>query len=935
LSDPQAKEFRDLSGYVLRVCAVPFEAFAELGDAPDPRAALRGLAARSLVREAIALAAPDLAGELERWLAGHDDPAVERAVLRYVSRMAGHPRPFGRFAGVAVGRWGEDTRLEPATAEHHRAHRGIDPAFFARPPTERATTRYFHNSSLYRAGERWRYVEIVDTTYAAVSLDASPLLDAVISRAATGATRAELEAAVATDDAAAFVAEVIAAQIVVPDDAPTVTGPEPPQSAAAADLHIAMTHATLDARVRADVHATFALLREITPPPAPGPWSAFCADFVARYERREVPLVEALDPDVGVGFGEGPTAPLPLLAALPRAGAIAPPPSWTARDAYLIGLYRGAIARGATTIDLADADLVALRTGAPPPPPDSAMAHVALCATGELFVREIGASATSNLARFCHGSPEIRALVDEIVTAEEALEPEAVHAEIVHLPRSGLTIVVRPALRAYEIPYLGASGLDRAHQLPVSDLLVSIVDGWVRLRSMRLGREVRPRHGTAHASPRSELPIYRFLCAHAIQRQRALRWSWSILDGEPFLPRVTRGRVILARARWRVSRDELGAGDRAAIAALRARRDLPRWLMFDDISTDRELPIDLDNPLSVESFAALARGREGIALHEVLPAPAVRNASGAFVHDLAIPLVRAAPPAAPVVWPRGGGARRFAPGSSWLYAKLYGGPGTADAVLRDVVAPLAGGTWFFLRYADPEPHLRVRWHGDPVRLAGELLPRLHELAAPALASGVLWRLQLDTYEREVERCGGPVGVELAERLFAADSGAALAMVCSTLDGGTGADHRWRLALRAIDQLLGDFAMPLAERLAFVTRLRDWSGGQHGLTTALQRRLGALYRAHAGELAALLATEATLDDDDLLAPLVVRSQRNAPLLAEHDAAIAAGAIARTRRDLAGHLIHMHVNRMLPAEQPRHELVIYDLLRRLYAARIARG
>ena len=32
--------------------------------------------------------------------------------------------------------------------------------------------------------------------------------------------------------------------------------------------------------------------------------------------------------------------------------------------------------------------------------------------------------------------------------------------------------------------------------------------------------------------------------------------------------------------------------------------------------------------------------------------------------------------------------RTFAPGSEWLYAKLYTGTATADRVLRDVLAPL-------------------------------------------------------------------------------------------------------------------------------------------------------------------------------------------------------------------------------------------------------
>ena len=61
-------------------------------------------------------------------------------------------------------------------------------------------------------------------------------------------------------------------------------------------------------------------------------------------------------------------------------------------------------------------------------------------------------------------------------------------------------------------------------------------------------------------------------------------------------------------------------------------------------------------------------------------------------------------------------SRRFPPGSEWLYAKLYTGIATADDVLLEVIAPLtqealrrgAADKWFFIRYADPQWHLRLR-----------------------------------------------------------------------------------------------------------------------------------------------------------------------------------------------------------------------------------
>ena len=69
--------------------------------------------------------------------------------------------------------------------------------------------------------------------------------------------------------------------------------------------------------------------------------------------------------------------------------------------------------------------------------------------------------------------------------------------------------------------------------------------------------------------------------------------------------------------------------------------------------------------------------------------------------------------------------------------KLYTGETAADAVLRELVGPIVGEAletgamerWFFVRYADPDRHLRLRFQGDPRRLHAETLPALQSAAA--------------------------------------------------------------------------------------------------------------------------------------------------------------------------------------------------------------
>lgn len=59
--------------------------------------------------------------------------------------------------------------------------------------------------------------------------------------------------------------------------------------------------------------------------------------------------------------------------------------------------------------------------------------------------------------------------------------------------------------------------------------------------------------------------------------------------------------------------------------------------------------------------------------------------------------------------------RTFIPGSQWVYIKLYTGEKTADDLLIQVIAPVIKKVqkaqhikkWFFIRYSDPDFHLRI------------------------------------------------------------------------------------------------------------------------------------------------------------------------------------------------------------------------------------
>ncbi|WP_428268489.1 lantibiotic dehydratase [Haliangium sp.] len=763
------------------------------------------------------------------------------------------------------------------------------------------------------------------------------------------------------------------------------------------DLVKPAPEAVLGAEVIAELGRGIELLRRLTPAHSGGAVRDFRNAFRDRYEDREVPLVEALDEDLGVGFdvrGGAEAGGAPLLADLRLpAGSSDDRQRWLGLHRHLLRKLEDAWRRGAHELVLSEADIDAMAAAEPTDlaPALGAVAVVVgadadAIARGDFQVHLRSAGGPSGarlLGRFCHASDEIHELVRGHLRAEEALRPQAVFAEIVHLNEGRMgNVLCRPVLRDYEIPYLGVSGAARERQIPLQDLLVSVRGDRVVLRSRRLGLEVVPRMSTAHNFQLRTVGVYRFLCALQSQDGGSVSWTWGPLEGARFLPRVRCGKTIFSRAMWRLDEADLAplaqavrtakkASTPAAVRAgrarvfeaaqsLRAACALPRLVLL--VDNDNELTVDLDNPLSVDSFAWLVHRRPAVVLTEPYAGPdahAVRGPEGRFAHELVLTFTRAAGPAQAPAPAQASAAeteaaaptppvpavqRTFPPGSEWLYVKLYTGLSTADEVLRRVIAPVrtlaldsgAADRWFFLRFSDPDHHLRVRFHGPPARLMGEVMPALHEAAAPLMADRGIWRIQLDTYQREVERYGRHA-IELCELVFWHDSEAVLDIV-ELLEGDEGADARWRLGLRGADMLLDDLGLSAEVKFDLALSARDSFRHEFNADTAVYKQIGEIFRRERAALFAMLARDPEHDRDSDLEPgFEAFARRSAGLVGvctEMGARDRAGQLSPPLARVAWSHVHMHLNRLLHTGQRTQELVLYDLLHRWYASRRAR-
>ncbi|MGH3671372.1 MAG: thiopeptide-type bacteriocin biosynthesis protein, partial [Pseudonocardiaceae bacterium] len=125
---------------------------------------------------------------------------------------------------------------------------------------------------------------------------------------------------------------------------------------------------------------------------------------------------------------------------------------------------------------------------------------------------------------------------------------------------------------------------------------------------------------------------------------------------------------------------------------------------------------------------------------------------------MVIPLAATDPPAVPPFLRQAGPIWAthhpgHSPGNSaWLYARLYGHPDRQNHILTahlpDLLSAWEDGPtddWWFLRYRDPEPHLRLRIRLADARSYGSAAQRLGAWADRLRSLGLLRNIVLDTY----------------------------------------------------------------------------------------------------------------------------------------------------------------------------------------------
>ncbi|WP_165794556.1 lantibiotic dehydratase [Kinneretia aquatilis] len=665
----------------------------------------------------------------------------------------------------------------------------------------------------------------------------------------------------------------------------------------------------------------------------------FTHRFIERFGDQRVPLLQALDPEHGVGL-DGSAADLsPLTAglALKRAGA-----QGTAVMPALAGMVLGALTPANISrrlIELDEAKVLRHKVGTRNVPRQLyglvSFLQETVGGPKKTVLYGVGAPCPSVLlGRFGFASKDLRDSLLAFLEADEEIEV----ADIAHLPNDKLgNVVQRPTLRTHEISYLGRAA-ESAIEVQARDIDVSVVEGCLVLRNSKTGKRIVPRMASAHSFYRSELAPYKFLCLYQLAGYElpAINLGEAV-TGLAYCPRVTYKTLIVLPERWRLSaadmaalRTIVGTGNLSRMRDWREQLRLPSTFCYAE--GDNVLTVDSGDIQQLRAWLEIVRNDRGVALTESLQnmrTAWVSGPEGLYCNEFIVPFeidrreptprLDLASPLAAAPLPV---ARQFLPGVEWVYLKIYCGVTMADSVLqamgeriRGLAAVGLASNWFFIRYGDPQPHLRIRVRcpGNEAEVSRSLVDHAASLGAEAGIASI----QLDTYQREIERYGGADAIGLAEAYFHHDAVACLELIALLSPNDRFSDQRWLLALHSAMDILDQFVVVHDERLTLARSLRDSFFEEFEVDGEKRAAIGKKYR-HYKPLIEGKAVDATPVQEVLLRRRCASSEIAARLRAQ----LGSSAL----RQCTSSLMHMTVNRLLHARAREQEAVIYDFLER---------
>lgn len=273
--------------------------------------------------------------------------------------------------------------------------------------------------------------------------------------------------------------------------------------------------------------------------------------------------------------------------------------------------------------------------------------------------------------------------------------------------------------------------------------------------------------------------------------------------------------------------------------------------------------------------------------------------------------------------------RNFCLGSEWLYYKIYTGAKTTDLILLEKLYPAILKLkkkkiiqkWFFIRYQDNDTHFRIRFLLESKKNLSKAIHILYPILNDLLQKNLAWKIQTDTYKREIERYGETT-IEDSEFLFWKDSEMMIKYI-SLKKTFQKKEMALLFSFCSIDSLLNSFSLSASEKFSLMQTLQHLFKEEFEADKILKKELDKKYRELSNEVKYYIKGQNKADIPDFYELIEEKQNQTTEKILE-----ISNAIQINLYDFLASHIHMMINRQYTSKQRMYELIIYDHLYRYY-------
>jgi thiopeptide-type bacteriocin biosynthesis protein len=632
--------------------------------------------------------------------------------------------------------------------------------------------------------------------------------------------------------------------------------------------------------------------------------------FIEKYEYNYIPLLQVLDPEVGIGFPPnnslGSVSSNELINFNQKLSENKHPETNNLSD-WLIDKIEN-LSSEEKVIEICSKSLQNF------PDRSHSLSHSfnvvgQILGSNRILLQNVGGIHSNTvLSRFAYLDDKIKFLCEDIADWEKEISKDVIFAEIIWIPngREG-NITRKKSYFDYEIPIFYKSSQDSKIQITLDDILVSVHEDEIILISKKLKKRIIPRLSSAHNFLSSTNSVYKFLSSLQNQSLQNLYLDPDFANSKKrFFPRIMYKNVILHQASWILQESDIKTIKTSKEPFKEFDKYIKKWNVEKYIllcQGDNELFLDISNASYLEILMdEIYKNHKIIVLKEWLYTQDQNPSVNQFILPLknkrAIPFKKLSINNDLLK------TDSFYPGSEWIYIKIYCDVNYSDVIIKTIYNKVIKKfennivkEWFFIRYNDPHHHLRFRIHINSSDVFEQIMTDINKSLHLFMNKKIIWKIKLDTYEREIKRYFHSK-IEIAEYIFYKDS---LVFLKLLKNNNFKEDIKLRLftAVKNVDFWLESFNLTIKEKRDLCESMKATFASEQSHDFILQTEYK--YRENKDVLFAFLKSNtfaATFKD------------RNIELNRLH----------LTRHNLRD-FIHMSLNRWFVSNQRNWEYLVY--------------